>query len=707
MTFPVEASRALQLRLFHSLGNHQYALTLELQSGDNVQDRVLEVFQQRKLPGCLYRSTLEYVVLAVRESLSDVEQPVPFAHSLLRDSPADSEQPTGSLHFAPPSRSKGHPRPPAGYDVRLDASLLELEELRWPRLLAAGAAGLPSPTEEMTFWCAYDFLLRHRPTFFRTIGTLEDTYLMENRELQAGRLTSISQLQMRQSIEMENVRQQAEKIRVDDEEGVSRDVQSLVAQHVGELDAVELHWQTEIDMLKVKQKASYRDLIVDFFEQEIEQIRQAHDTGGGEHSATDAAAMENALLDGMTEDIDTQGMGGGLAQPLRSEPIQSLPPAMGSSPAYAPVTSAPVQEQMGAQDDAKPGDSKLQEVAEVRAVFGQQHVFFVLRLWVGDIMDLLQAPSPVSFEDNSAEFVALQRDSDGLGSQLPRDFVGLGSYGNRYFARGSALPVEGAGWSLIQHGMTAGLPVMRNSGVGAASLKSKGGTFRSASLGFWAAPSLPRPVQLSPNAYAAHLRGLVIPTPENLQFEPMQAVMLREFSGRCNQFTDLHFAPLSDQLQLVKAATGDAPLKSGDYFCTRHSNLGGAVQVAFHLLTGSSEASASDEIPASVHRALQRVISDCQGAHVTELSLPLLLLDIGTSESSLPYAVAQRRSENALRALKGALTRLADELAPSELPELSVLNLVLPPSCAQSISARVPSVVQATLTFLRHSFQCV
>merc|ERR1711920_456510 len=118
-------------------------------------------------------------------------------------------------------------------------------------------------------------------------------------------------------------------------------------------------------------------------------------------------------------------------------------------------------------------------------------------------------------------------------------------------------------------------------------------------------------------------------------------------------------------------------------------------------LTVSSEAPSSDEVPAVAHRALKRIVCDCHRCHVAELSLPLLLLDIGTSESSLPYAVAQRRAENALRALKGALTRLAEELAPSEVPRLQVLNLVLPPSCAQSISRGAPAVTETTLTFLR------
>ena len=81
----------------------------------------------------------------------------------------------------------------------------------------------------------------------------------------------------------------------------------------------------------------------------------------------------------------------------------------------------------------------------------------------------------------------------------------------------------------------------------------------------WGPPRLPPPVVLSPNAYADHLRGLVIPTPENLNFEVTQAVMLREFASRCNRVTDLHFAPLTEQLQAVNRSTASAPLKSGDY----------------------------------------------------------------------------------------------------------------------------------------------
>ena len=65
------------------------------------------------------------------------------------------------------------------------------------------------PKRSMTFWCAYDFLLRHRPTFFRTIGTLEESYLQALRDLFHGRATATKELQRCQSIEMERLRSES------------------------------------------------------------------------------------------------------------------------------------------------------------------------------------------------------------------------------------------------------------------------------------------------------------------------------------------------------------------------------------------------------------------------------------------------------------------------------------------------------------------
>jgi len=683
--FPVEASRELQIRIFHRLGTKQYVLTLHLQSGDDVQSRVLDAFQQGRLPCCLYRSTLEYAVLAVRESLCDHELP-----QLLSPS-------SHSSHLV------------ADSSAALGESLVDLEERQWPRLIS-GPSIHPFPGKDSRFWCAYDFLLRHRPTFFRTIGTLEESYSKGIRDLQAGRLAAISELQRCQSIEMEKKRQQAEEItegKVDD--AVSLDVRSLVAQHVSEIDAVELHWQTEIEQLKIRQRASYCDLVVDSFEQEIQQIQECHEDGdaGGVDVANDkcfgAAAKVARIGDPLSADI--------FCSPQVKSSMTASPPAplaiATQSKSVAAGDESPsmsLESQQGKRPSVSSREPRLQECAEVRALFGQRCVFFVLRLWVGDIMDIMQdVPSAAEtrVEDDWAP-----NDFDGAGPQLPPELLGLTSYGHSYFARASGLPIDGLGWPRIRAAAVSSGPMGAGIGISPPGLQGQN-VFRSASLRFWEAPTPPSLVHFSPNAYARRLRGLVIPTPENLKFDVTHAVMLREFAARCERVTDLHFPALSAQLELVRSASREPPLRTGDYFCTRHSNLGGVVQAAFHLLTSSSDVPGGDEIPASMHRALKRIVCDCHRCNVAQLSLPLLLLDIGTSESSLPYAVAQRRAENVLRALKGALTRLAEELAPSELPGLQVINLVLPLSCAQSVHAGIPSVVQKTLTFLQNSFQCV
>lgn len=709
--FPVEACRELQIRVFHRLGNQQYVVTLQLKGDDgDVQTRVLEAFQQGRLPTCLYRPTMEYAMLAVRESLVDHDTSTWSLSSPRRGGNG------GSLAAAAPS---------SNLDPQLgDDALIDMEERRWPHHMLR-TIGQATPRDAV-FWCAYDFLLRQRPAFFRTIGMLEESYLKGVRELSHGRFRAMSELQMRQSMEMERVRQQAERaVNVsmgDAQDSVFRDVQSLVAQHVGELDAVELHWQTEIEQLKAKQKSSYNDLIVDRFAQEVEQLGHVSD-GSAENAALELEAGGSDAMGGSAS-MGRPPVTGNLARPLAPAAAgeqtsgnmgTAAVPGMATGAAGAAGNADDACGAAGTVDDGtahgcNPFEGRLTECAEVRAVFGPRRVFFVLHVWVGDIMDLLHGAPSASAEDAQDEMDA---DSDGAGPQLPPELVGPGSCGHYYFASGSPFPPDCPGWPRVGPSMCAASGGGNAAGAapgGSQPLRSKAvpqGVFRSPSLRFWASPRLRPPVRLSPNAYADKLRGLLVPTPENLKFEASQAVMLQRLAARCDRVTDLHFAPLAEQLQHVRAATRNTPLRQSDYFCTRHSNLGGAIQVAFHLLTSSSETPATEEIPAAAHRALRRILCDCHRCHVAELSLPLLLLDIGTSESSLPYAVAQRRSENALRALKGALTRLSEELTPSEVPELQVLNLVLPPSCSQSISAGIPSVTESVVTFLQHSFQCV
>eukprot|EP00928_Gymnodinium_smaydae_P079900 TRINITY_DN63731_c0_g1_i1.p1 TRINITY_DN63731_c0_g1~~TRINITY_DN63731_c0_g1_i1.p1 ORF type:complete len:649 (-),score=62.93 TRINITY_DN63731_c0_g1_i1:83-2029(-) len=647
--FAVEAYRDEQVRVLHRVGDQQVALTLQLRSGDLAERRVLQAFQEGLLPNCLYKTTLEYVVLAIRESLAG-DDGQPFSASI-------------GQGLADPV---------------LDGLARELQERRWPRLLAQPLASTANTRRELTFWCAYDFLLRHRPTFFRTIGTLEESYLNGIRELQDGLRNAISQLQLQQSSEMEQVRQQAEHRNSSDGHATSN-VHDLVAQHVSELDVVELHWRTDIEELKVRQRASYSDLTIDFFEQEMIQLDgESMDTCKEEPLGRFSGplcphSLSRPLSDREVDNSEFQWL------PLRDDDPDRCSKHMGN------------------------GVNDPNVYSEVRTIFGPYNVFFVLRILIGDVTDTLP---PVYSLGGDASATSFRKDAeagnkggvaDGAGPQLPPEHVGLGSYRQQHFVRGAGVLGEGMGLPLLCPHARSEDTTLAESVPDVAlgkQVRFPGMGFRSASLRFWPLPRLPQPVSLSPNAYADQLRGILIPIPENIPFEVSQASMLRDFAARCNRVTDLHFPPLSEQLADVRAATEGAPLKVGDYYCTRHSNLGGTAQVAFHLLINSNEFPASDDVPPVLHRGLRRLISECHRCHIAELSLPLLMVDSGASESSLSYAVAQRRSENMLRALKGALARLAEELAPSELPELKVINLMLPATAAQSIKAGIPSVAE-------------
>ena len=72
--------RDLSLRVFHRLGTNQLVVSLQILEGDDAFTRILQTFRKAHLPSCFLRPTLEYVALAIRESLGEeMETPdVPF-----------------------------------------------------------------------------------------------------------------------------------------------------------------------------------------------------------------------------------------------------------------------------------------------------------------------------------------------------------------------------------------------------------------------------------------------------------------------------------------------------------------------------------------------------------------------------------------------------------------------------------------------------
>ena len=155
------APRELSLRVFHRLGTHQLVVSLQILEGDDTFNRILQTFRKAHLPSCFLRPTLEHVALAIRESLGEE----------MEISPVDVV-PFDRLPFTDPPAQ----RPPRPLDPKVlqQRGVIPPDSCPWGLQFSSSNGG---SSASMTFWCAYDFLLRHKPSFFRTIGTLEESYL--------------------------------------------------------------------------------------------------------------------------------------------------------------------------------------------------------------------------------------------------------------------------------------------------------------------------------------------------------------------------------------------------------------------------------------------------------------------------------------------------------------------------------------------------
>ena len=128
------------------------------------------------------------------------------------------------------------------------------ESWRYPQAEAAFHC-LPNQAQ---FWCAYDYLLRHCPEKFKTLGHLEEANLRSVRELREAREKAGEDLQPRQASEMEKVMERGD------------DIEQLVHQHVAEMEALDRKFNHEISELQASQLESFRDLILDLHEAELQ-----------------------------------------------------------------------------------------------------------------------------------------------------------------------------------------------------------------------------------------------------------------------------------------------------------------------------------------------------------------------------------------------------------------------------------------------------
>eukprot|EP01119_Soliformovum_irregulare_P010393 TRINITY_DN2550_c0_g2_i2.p1 TRINITY_DN2550_c0_g2~~TRINITY_DN2550_c0_g2_i2.p1 ORF type:complete len:547 (-),score=157.45 TRINITY_DN2550_c0_g2_i2:323-1780(-) len=93
-------------------------------------------------------------------------------------------------------------------------------------------------------------------------------------------------------------------------------------------------------------------------------------------------------------------------------------------------------------------------------------------------------------------------------------------------------------------------------------------------------------VLVSPShVYSNSLRGVIVYVDPNLNYN---AKGLKEFSKMCDAATEFHFDTFDAQLTSIKSKISSDPLSVGDFFVTRHTNLGN-VNVVFHLVVSPTK----------------------------------------------------------------------------------------------------------------------
>jgi hypothetical protein len=99
---------------------------------------------------------------------------------------------------------------------------------------------------------ALNFLARTNPARMKTIEHLETNYRRSMLDMKKQRASAVASLQTRQSLEMDMLTSSKHS---------KPDLQSMVHQHVAEMDALMAFWQVEIRTLHQRQLVEYRELV--------------------------------------------------------------------------------------------------------------------------------------------------------------------------------------------------------------------------------------------------------------------------------------------------------------------------------------------------------------------------------------------------------------------------------------------------------------
>lgn len=250
-------------------------------------------------------------------------------------------------------------------------------------------------------------------------------------------------------------------------------------------------------------------------------------------------------------------------------------------------------------------------------------VHFILRLYAGDLLDTFT-------------FGTCDDDDDGAGPQLPSWFTGTDSHQHAYVYN-SGYPIAPSRRARLR--TRQGGPKRPNGPPPEISTPS----VLLCQLG---EPRIPP--RLSSCAYAATLNAVLLPIPSTLRID---AGHHASFAKLCEASTDIHFQSFENQLAAIRDL--NPPLAEGDYFVTRHSNMGGTITVVFHLLVPSDE-SPDAHVPQTVLDGLGRILRVCAMHAVNTLSLYVFIHNIDSCKTKNEFRYHLSFESNSLCIVKNS-----------------------------------------------------
>ncbi|GMS77857.1 hypothetical protein PENTCL1PPCAC_32, partial [Pristionchus entomophagus] len=189
-----------------------------------------------------------------------------------------------------------------------------------------------------------------------------------------------------------------------------------------------------------------------------------------------------------------------------------------------------------------------------------------------------------------------------------------------------------------------------------------------------------------------------------------------DFARLCERSTELHFAPLEQQLQAVSEAarrangrrkeggsSDDDCFATGDVYMTRHSNLCN-VHIVYHLVVDEAEQYKDINSRHPYLNGVRNIVRMASRFGVTTLSLPMLFTDC--VHESMTVAWSARRAELVFKCVKGYLMEICStgwssvSLGGASLSRASHynINFVLP----RGISSDVYSHIVALFPTIFH-----